>query len=93
MASTRLPAFPLGKTGGLIEALTGRNLSHGQLGFPLGKTGGLIEASCVTSQRTPTRSFRWVKPAASLKRQQETAARASGRAFPLGKTGGLIEAA
>ena len=37
--------FPLGKTGGLIEARrphTGRH--HARLWFPLGKTGGLIEA-------------------------------------------------
>ena len=37
--------FPLGKTGGLIEAI--RNLgNHGSAfaTFPLGKTGGLIEA-------------------------------------------------
>ena len=36
--------FPLGKTGGLIEALIG-DLVLRRLGpFPLGKTGGLIEA-------------------------------------------------
>ena len=37
--------FPLGKTGGLIEALRvqGRRFAQ-RLLFPLGKTGGLIEA-------------------------------------------------
>ena len=38
-------------------------------------------------------SFRWVKPAASLKRRWPPAPRPTAyRSFPLGKTGGLIEA-
>ena len=37
--------FPLGKTGGLIEAQRGRGFVVVDLPvFPLGKTGGLIEA-------------------------------------------------
>ena len=45
MLGTLRTAFPLGKTGGLIEA---QRVVEGLLGgtwqFPLGKTGGLIEA-------------------------------------------------
>ena len=36
--------------------------------------------------------FRWVKPAASLKRRNETVTVTGNSVFPLGKTGGLIEA-
>ena len=36
--------FPLGKTGGLIEANCSRLLVIPIMEFPLGKTGGLIEA-------------------------------------------------
>ena len=62
--------------------------------FPLGKTGGLIEA---VENINPVpddlvRCFRWVKPAASLKREQGSELVPWYRAFPLGKTGGLIEA-
>ena len=66
-------AFPLGKTGGLIEAAAHLILPSGEVHrakFPLGKTGGLIEAS--SPRGTPLASpicFRWVKPAASLKRR------------------------
>ena len=39
------------------------------LPFPLGKTGGLIEAIlCQQAFPIYDHSFRWVKPAASLKR-------------------------
>ena len=38
--------FPLGKTGGLIEAAaSGYEYGGRRAQFPLGKTGGLIEAS------------------------------------------------
>ena len=87
--------FPLGKTGGLIEALLhSTTFIRVSCMFPLGKTGGLIEARTRQSRRTPRlRRFRWVKPAASLK-QADTVARcpAARHEFPLGKTGGLIEA-
>ena len=61
--------FPLGKTGGLIEASRTTLMAGILARFPLGKTGGLIEASGRT-WRPPARCwrFRWVKPAASLKR-------------------------
>ena len=62
--------------------------------FPLGKTGGLIEAVLPPGGiSAPYPGFRWVKPAASLKRVR--AGRVDRRIcglFPLGKTGGLIEA-
>ena len=39
-----------------------------RVGFPLGKTGGLIEAVIFLNKSINTnQSFRWVKPAASLK--------------------------
>ena len=62
--------------------------------FPLGKTGGLIEAkSSLTTSIIPSLSFRWVKPAASLKPPCDRYDRRGlDRMFPLGKTGGLIEA-
>ena len=64
-----LLGFPLGKTGGLIEARVVRvGLVARVNAFPLGKTGGLIEAmSCSGSTHSAPPSFRWVKPAASLK--------------------------
>ena len=60
--------FPLGKTGGLIEAHNQATEDNDGDTFPLGKTGGLIEASVARRgcRRASTR-FRWVKPAASLK--------------------------
>ena len=60
--------FPLGKTGGLIEALVFVH-AHGvgQFAFPLGKTGGLIEAVGSIPNWRHAWCFRWVKPAASLK--------------------------
>ena len=61
--------FPLGKTGGLIEAARLAGMVNGILAvFPLGKTGGLIEARY--GEPLPDLGppgFRWVKPAASLK--------------------------
>ena len=63
--------------------------------FPLGKTGGLIEAGTKGWERAhPSRPrFRWVKPAASLKRVRANRGTVAVRqGFPLGKTGGLIEA-
>ena len=60
--------------------------------FPLGKTGGLIEAHPVAVDRRRGPGFRWVKPAASLKRYMPVYATAAEARFPLGKTGGLIEA-
>ena len=61
--------------------------------FPLGKTGGLIEAGQYALTRGLTRGrFRWVKPAASLKRQRRDQRHVGKVQFPLGKTGGLIEA-
>ena len=89
------PMFPLGKTGGLIEAMPyPSRLSISRRVFPLGKTGGLIEAlSTAHSSHSIMGSFRWVKPAASLKRiWGGTGAPLGVRVFPLGKTGGLIEA-
>ena len=86
--------FPLGKTGGLIEAPrhSGSAAVRYSL-FPLGKTGGLIEAlTAPVRAGVPLRSFRWVKPAASLKRRRAAAWRSCYQPFPLGKTGGLIEA-
>ena len=60
--------FPLGKTGGLIEADYVRNASCSRRWvFPLGKTGGLIEAGHEPDRSRDLRGFRWVKPAASLK--------------------------
>ena len=41
---------------------------------------------------SPARGFRWVKPAASLKRLRNRIAVQHLDMFPLGKTGGLIEA-
>ena len=63
-------------------------------GFPLGKTGGLIEARIrYVVSLVAIRSFRWVKPAASLKRRGDgRMAEVQELPFPLGKTGGLIEA-
>ena len=59
--------FPLGKTGGLIEASGSQVMPPGRK-FPLGKTGGLIEAALTSVGAKAWRaSFRWVKPAASLK--------------------------
>ena len=47
--------FPLGKTGGLIEArIQELHLLSGITPFPLGKTGGLIEARALP----PDPSFR-----------------------------------
>ena len=68
MARDRM-MFPLGKTGGLIEAVdTRRDPPCRSRRFPLGKTGGLIEAvPARASEAAPWRGFRWVKPAASLK--------------------------
>ena len=43
-AAPAVLAFPLGKTGGLIEAPCPTNNRNWQYEFPLGKTGGLIEA-------------------------------------------------
>ena len=89
----RHQTFPLGKTGGLIEASYSLRYHAIVEEFPLGKTGGLIEASVVCQRcHGSYRRFRWVKPAASLK-----PGGAPGRFdlrgwFPLGKTGGLIEA-
>ena len=62
--------------------------------FPLGKTGGLIEALLDRYRRQCRRQcFRWVKPAASLKRRYGARGEPCGvHVFPLGKTGGLIEA-
>ena len=52
MADTSTPtlsvAFPLGKTGGLIEAGYRARVPVLYTMFPLGKTGGLIEAqNCI----------------------------------------------
>ena len=68
--STSARVFPLGKTGGLIEARQARTHRRRRSpAFPLGKTGGLIEApSDPFVPATPLARFRWVKPAASLKR-------------------------
>ena len=64
-----------------------------EVGFPLGKTGGLIEAPRRAFRRSAgTGSFRWVKPAASLKHDLSLRQVALFHQFPLGKTGGLIEA-
>ena len=63
-------AFPLGKTGGLIEAKRGPitpDCCRDE--FPLGKTGGLIEALPNSLPASVVKCFRWVKPAASLKRE------------------------
>ena len=84
----------MGKTGGLIEAF---RQSCGALRpcrrFPLGKTGGLIEARRIRRRSQSARPcFRWVKPAASLKRQRRDQRHVGKVQFPLGKTGGLIEA-
>ena len=70
LKTTLLLKFPLGKTGGLIEApLPGHAPGCRRQSFPLGKTGGLIEAwTRRCSGTSPATSFRWVKPAASLKR-------------------------
>ena len=85
--------FPLGKTGGLIEApRLAALVVAGLTEFPLGKTGGLIEASRCATDAVPNASFRWVKPAASLKPPAPPPAAARRCVFPLGKTGGLIEA-
>ena len=68
-----LSQFPLGKTGGLIEAFLGLHSWPGMpaMPFPLGKTGGLIEAPaagfCLLVNTKISSCFRWVKPAASLK--------------------------
>ena len=69
MIAQRARKFPLGKTGGLIEALRfPLYRSFYFHWFPLGKTGGLIEARCGgCDTRAIRRGFRWVKPAASLK--------------------------
>ena len=69
-ASTLDLKFPLGKTGGLIEAvLPGAARNGTPASFPLGKTGGLIEAtSSPAATSVGVSGFRSVKPAASLKR-------------------------
>ena len=47
-----LKLFPLGKTGGLIEASSARPVVGARSGaFPLGKTGGLIEAGRMVPAR------------------------------------------
>ena len=67
-ADRRILGFPLGKTGGLIEAASG-SVSSALVStwFPLGKTGGLIEALYRSPFPYLAPCFRWVKPAASLK--------------------------
>ena len=85
--------FPLGKTGGLIEAARPAMMLWTWIpSFPLGKTGGLIEAGIGSAGGVSGGCFRWVKPAASLKQDDGEAIRHVKRWFPLGKTGGLIEA-
>ena len=69
-ANTSPTVFPLGKTGGLIEAIRSAlaTVSTARC-FRWVKTGGLIEARITllnVSVRDVVR-FRWVKPAASLK--------------------------
>ena len=46
IGDARQTGFPLGKTGGLIEAVQRLVIvARGHRVFPLGKTGGLIEAA------------------------------------------------
>ena len=48
--------FPLGKTGGLIEALAAAGCRRRRSrGFPLGKTGGLIEARGLRARQSRLR--------------------------------------
>ena len=72
--------FPLGKTGGLIEASDPSVALHVYtLQFPLGKTGGLIEAApCSRASPRSACCFRWVKPAASLKQVEHVVVRHDG---------------
>ena len=71
-----MAVFPLGKTGGLIEAYMALFGATDVSSFPLGKTGGLIEASSTRAGKaTCGTCFRWVKPAASLKHARPRAGR------------------
>ena len=75
-------AFPLGKTGGLIEASFMSSSKENISCFRWVKTGGLIEAG--RGNRLWSLlccCFRWVKPAASLKRAP--AARPPAREAPV----------
>ena len=86
--------FPLGKTGGLIEAgvIFGVEGTENP-GFRWVKPAASLKLRFLPSNPILPRScFRWVKPAASLKRGPARRLRPSPNGFPLGKTGGLIEA-
>ena len=95
MSTCRTFGFPLGKTGGLIEAQRSPLHSSRWAGcFRWVKPAASLKPhSCIVMARSVCTRFRWVKPAASLK-QIDLQVRRVGlpRPFPLGKTGGLIEA-
>ena len=85
--------FPLGKTGGLIEARIPRRRLLANRVFPLGKTGGLIEASGdVRASCQPRTRFPLGKTGGLIEACRPLRQLRAPRAFPLGKTGGLIEA-
>ena len=70
--------FPLGKTGGLIEAASARDTIEGLAngGFRWVKpAASLKQGGAGGIGGTPGAGFRWVKPAASLKRNQPDRAR------------------
>ena len=52
LAAGAVSVFPLGKTGGLIEAMSALGVVTSGYRFPLGKTGGLIEAVLFSSTST-----------------------------------------
>ena len=85
--------FPLGKTGGLIEATGQRQTNQLWYRFRWVKPAASLKRAQTQPRRWRAPCFRWVKPAASLKRGVLWYRDAPVGGFPLGKTGGLIEAA
>ena len=88
--------FPLGKTGGLIEApVAGVIVQSRVIRFRWVKPAASLKPVISGGPAAAASGFRWVKPAASLKRRDRLVppyTSSSAHAFPLGKTGGLIEA-